>query len=418
MSVTANTDQLSEPAVLAHTKQRLFPEISEGSYVVTDTQFAAETWNAGIPIKPQIHEILSPFNHVELGSGYPDLVGVGSVDPELLAVDRFGQTPPLIAVEAKGYTASGTVDTERGIVQAHDRLSAANVAYMAAPSEAITQTDRVLARNLNVGVLAVSASGSVTLFEAPRVVGNQSTDAASAIRFQASAQGVTDNSFSLNHPKNYLGYPIALAADGDTDALLKQYQIVNATAQARRGASHLNLIDTSLGHARLTPLGKEVVRFAVRQSGSIDAALSEFESWYRSRKRFCELAPAWGELARRVLFAYRGTTLIIEELQQMHTDGFTEPSLTEFVSYLHTLHPTFTIELFIKGTEAARRRVLTPEGNIRRAGLKDGEVYHSPTVFQLKTMLYHAGFLTDRGREPHRLDPQTDVWALCEPITV
>jgi hypothetical protein len=40
----------------------------------------------------------------------------------------------------------------------------------------------------------------------------------------------------------------------------------------------------------------------------------------------------------------------------------------------------------------------------------------SPTVFQLKAMLYHAGILTERGAEPHRLAPTEDVWALRNPV--
>jgi hypothetical protein len=37
-------------------------------------------------------------------------------------------------------------------------------------------------------------------------------------------------------------------------------------------------------------------------------------------------------------------------------------------------------------------------------------------VFQLKTILYHAGVLTESGTEPSNLDPTSDEWALCEPL--
>jgi hypothetical protein len=60
--------------------------------------------------------------------------------------------------------------------------------------------------------------------------------------------------------------------------------------------------------------------------------------------------------------------------------------------------------------------VLSDDGELRVAELADGDVFHSPTVFQLKTILYHAGLLTDRGREPHRLDPNEDTWRLREPL--
>ncbi|WP_255167383.1 hypothetical protein [Natrononativus amylolyticus] len=408
---------LSEPHVLAHTKRRLFPEAdAPGTYAVVDTQFATDRWLETEPIAESVRETLAPFNRVDLGGGYPDLVGVGRLESDLLAVDRLGKTPPLVAVEAKGYTAGGGVDTHRGIVQAYERLHEANAVYLAAPLEAISQTDRTLARELNVGVLGVSAAGQVSALETPRVVGARSTTDANAIRFQASAQGVTDQSFGLNHPKNYLGYPLAHVLEEPTADALAAYRVVGAVDEARRGAAFLGLVaETSTG-PELTPLGREVVRFGVRHHGSARAALETFADWYRSRKRFVELAPAWGELARRVVFAYPATELLVGELEALHADGVAEPTLVDLVEYLHVLHPTFTIELFVRGTEAARRRALDTNGDLRREALADGEIYHSPTVFQLKAMLYHAGILTDRGAEPHRLEPAEDVWALRERV--
>jgi len=41
---------------------------------------------------------------------------------------------------------------------------------------------------------------------------------------------------------------------------------------------------------------------------------------------------------------------------------------------------------------------------------------HSPTVFQLKTMWYHAGILTENGIEPTNFAPPSDEWALREPL--
>ncbi len=117
-----------------------------------------------------------------------------------------------------------------------------------------------------------------------------------------------------------------------------------------------------------------------------------------------------------MLFDYEATELLVHELQSMHEDGFAEPSLVDVVEYLHELHPSFTVELFIRGTDGVRSRVLTEDGELRPAALEDGSVYHSPTVFQLKAMLYHAGILTQRGAEPSRLEPRADIWALREPV--
>lgn len=410
---------LSEPHVLAHAKRRLFPDVDDGdaatsSYVVADTQFSQDEWLPGQPITPDVRDCLAPFNHVEIGGGFPDLVGVRHLESDLLAVERVGDEPPLIAIEAKGY-ASGGVDTELGIVQAYDRLHEANAAYVAAPAAVISDTDRTLARELNVGVLGVDSAGGVEVLETARVVGNRTSSEATALRFQAGAQGVADASFGLNHPKNYLGYPLAHYAAGDTESLLSAYEVVGAVTDARRGAAFLGLIDDG-PRIELTSLGDEVVRFANARYGSVERALEEFENWYRSRKRFVDLAPAWGQLARRIVFEYPATELLVTELQYIHEDGIAEPSLVDVVEYLHQLHPTFTVELFVRGDEAVRSRVLTEDGRLRRTALEDGAVYHSPTVFQLKAMLYHTGILTERGREPNRLEPTADVWALREPV--
>lgn len=303
----ASAVSLTEPAVLAHTKRRLFPN-SAGSntYAVCDTQFAMEEWLSGEPITPEIRERLAPFNHVRVGSGYPDLVGVGTLGDDLLAVERFGDHPPFVAIEAKGYTGAGTVDVERGILQAYDRLHEANAAYVAAPSPAISRSVRTLARELNVGVLGVGSDGAVEPLEVPRVVGNRTSDDATAIRFQATAQGVADGSFGLNHPKNYLAYPLALYHGGDTERMLAK-RVVGAVDDARRGAAFLGLVEERPDRIDLTPLGEEVVRFALERYGSVDAALRAFEDWRGSRTRFCEVAPEWGLLTRRVIWAYPAT---------------------------------------------------------------------------------------------------------------
>lgn len=145
-------------------------------------------------------------------------------------------------------------------------------------------------------------------------------------------------------------------------------------------------------------------------------AIDRIKASKRSRQRFSEEAPEWGLLTRRIVFAYPATQLLVEELQGMHDEDIREPSLVDLVEYLHVLHPSFTVELFLRGTDDVRSRVLTPDGDLLVEEFDDGDVYHAPTVFQLKAMLYHAGILTERGAEPTNLDPTTDVWALREPL--
>lgn len=410
---------LTEPNVLAHTKQALFGADLEDTYVVADTQFAKEKWIRGTNIDSEVKKILSPFNHVRVGSGYPDLVGAcgtDRVEDYILNPDSMTKENALIAVEAKGYTDnSGAVNLEKGITQAHDRLSGANAAYVSAPRKSIGTSTRVMARELNVGVLGVSADGSVTVYEKPRPVGVQRTTSTNAIRFQATAQGVANQYFGLNHPKNYLGYTLAVHSSANTEEAVEEY-VVGAVSDAKKGAEFLGLIDTTGSSETLTSLGKEVIRFAVSKHGSVDIALENFADWKRSRKRFTEVAPQWGLVSRRVVFEYPATELIVEELQRIHDRGNIEPSLKEFVLNLYDNHPSFAVELFISNKEEKRGRVFQDDDTLDAKALESGSVYQPSTTFQLKAMMYHTGILTDTGKEPSNIEPTEDVWQLLETV--
>jgi hypothetical protein len=414
MSATAS---LTEPEVLAHTKRSLFPEDSRDAYVVTDTQFAKDRWVSNREIQEEVKNTLAPFNHVRVGSGYPDLVGVRGTDSLTgYILDGSGMTEAaLLAVEAKGYSGGETVDVETGVMQAHDRLSGANAAYLAAPEEAVSPSVRGMARELNVGVLGVRADGELSVMEKPRPVGVQRSTSTNAIRFQATAQGVADQPFGLNHPKNYLGYVLAVYHPEPTDEVVEEY-VVGAVRDARMGAEFLGLVDTTSADGRLTSLGREVVRFAVSEHGDIESALEEFDGWRRSQKRFTEVAPKWGLVARRVIFEYPATELIVEELQSLHEQGIREPTLKEFVLRLFDSHPSFAVELFVSSKDEKRERVFISEDELDPDVLENGEVYQPSTTFQLKAMMYHTGILTETGAEPSRIDPTEDVWRLLEAV--
>lgn len=76
-----------------------------------------------------------------------------------------------------------------------------------------------------------------------------------------------------------------------------------------------------------------MVRFALHRYGSVDAALTAFEDWQRSRKRFCDVAPEWGLVTRRVVWAYPATQLLVTELQTMHENGIREPASERFSEF-------------------------------------------------------------------------------------
>jgi hypothetical protein len=114
--------------------------------------------------------------------------------PALEVPNADAATTPVTVIEAKGHNSDpSTADVRRGINQAHGHLS-----------------------EVNIGVIGVENRYDATLIEPARVtgVGNFSTTI-DAIRFQATTHQLTEGSFPVNHPKNYLGYALALAANGD-----------------------------------------------------------------------------------------------------------------------------------------------------------------------------------------------------------
>ena len=110
--------------------------------------------------------------------------------------------------------------------------------------------------------------------------------------------------------------------------------------------------------------------------------------------------------------SYPAIALLVDEPQRLHGEGNREPTLRQVVLELFDTQPTFAIERFLRGTNEARERVFADAASLDPEALADGNLYASPTTFQLKAMLYHAGILTERGKEPHRLEPTEDIWAL------
>lgn len=232
----------AEPAVLAAAKEALYPDLNTNSnqYAVTETQFTTATWgNWEIP--DDLRRRLEPYNTLRLASGEPDLLGVGL--PAVGVLNANIATTPVAVIEAKGHNSNPSkADVHTGINQAHGHLSEVNLGYMAAPLQSITDQARALARSLNIGIIGIDNTHAGTLVEPARVtgVGDFSTTI-DAIRFQATTHQLTDGSFPVNHPKNYLGYALALAADGDTDEVYSEYvsqQRIRRSSRCDSSRSH------------------------------------------------------------------------------------------------------------------------------------------------------------------------------------
>ena len=402
---------LAEPAVLAAAKDALYPDIAERDdrYAVTETQFTVDSWG-GWSVPDGIRERLRPYNAIRLHSGEPDLLGVGLPAGEVL--DAAAASAPVVAVEAKGRSKTGSVDVARGIEQAHSRLSEVNLGYVAAPADSVTETTRSLARELNVGVVGVAGTDAATVIEPPRVTGAGAfSTGVEAVRFQARTHRLTDGSFPVNHPKNYLGYALALAAEGDTAATYEEH-VIRLTADGRRGAILLGLVEDG-ARERLTHLGSEVVRFARSRHGSVEAALSAFDEWTGKSTRFTELAPRWAQLARSVTMQYEPTRLIVDALESLHEDGVRPATLPAVVTAACRINRPLAVEVFF--TADGRDDVLARDGTLRRDALHRPAVYKSGLHFQYKAQLYHVGLLTARGTDD-KAAALDDPWALEHPV--
>lgn len=404
--------RLAEPVVLAAAKETLYPDVddTEHTYTVTDTQFATNDWH-GWQIPDDVRTRLQPMNPVRLESGEPDLLGVGTPAGNILNDDAA--TTPVVAVEAKGNRENAEADIKKGIEQAHSRLSEVNAGFVAAPATTVTETARAFARDLNIGIIGVESSGDGVFVEPARVVGagDFSTEI-DAIRFQASTHHLTDGSFPVNHPKNYLGYALAVAADGPTDELYSDYVISQVTG-GRRGAQLLELVEVRPNGTHLTQRGAEVARIASQWHGSPEAALREFDAWWGSSTRFIELAPEWAQLARSVVMQYPPAQLIVESLEGLHSDGVRPVTLQYLVEEAFELNRTLAIETFF--AQGQRETVLTRDGDLNTDGLRDPAVYKSGSYFQFKAQLFHVGLITDRGTDDG-WEALYDEWALEEPV--
>jgi len=388
---------LAEPTVLAAAKDTLYPDIdtSPDQYAVTETQFTQSTWG-GWTIPDALRDRLAPYNTIQLNAGEPDLLGVGTPATDVLNGDAA--TTPVTVIEAKGHNADpAAADVARGISQAHAHLPEVNLGYVAAPAPSITDTARAQARSLNIGVIAVEDTDSARVVEPARVTGaGEFSTTIDAVRLQATTHRLTDGSFPVNHPKNYLGYALALAADDDTKAVYTD-NVINAIAGGRRGAILLTLVDDQPNGDSLTHLGAEVVRFAREQHGSVTAALEVFDSWTGRSTRFTDLAPRWAQLARSVAIQYDPTRLIVESLERLHQHGVREATIADVALEATRINQPLAVEVFF--TRDRRAEVLTADGEINEVVLGDPTIYKSGIHFQFKYQLYHIGILTTGGTD-------------------
>lgn len=208
----------------------------------------------------------------------------------------------------------------------------------------------------------------------------------------------TPPTFRYNHPKNYFGVPIAIAAPGDAGGLIAAY-IVRGAGAARQGAEQLQLItaDETLTHS-----GQRVVDHAETAYRDLRTALEQFAEWQGTTTRFIELDDGvWAEIAPEIVVQHPVVADLVRLLDTAETP-LTLPELTH--TYLQAA-PETARQVFV------RESFDYPDTAAESAdALYEAEVYRSAVTCQLKTIMYHAGLVTEPGADSSHLIPEIDVW--------
>ena len=284
---------LIEPTVLAAAKNFLLPSDGERGFAVVDAQFKVDRWGE-LPVDKETRSRLEPINALQMAGGNPDAILAppkpatyrGDIEDTVTAL-------PLGVIEAKGETKHNDQNTTRvAITQAHGHLGEANVGFAAVPKGYISENDRSLARELNIGLLAVD-EGRVEVVERSRLVGTETTPTAETVRFHAQLGGTAVESLKKNHPKNALGYALAIQHPRDTGTVFREY-VIRSVSDARLDAMALGLVTKSVDGPQLSPSGREAVRTVRYHHDGLEPALEQIDSLTGSSKRFIDECPVMG----------------------------------------------------------------------------------------------------------------------------
>jgi hypothetical protein len=220
-----------------------------------------------------------------------------------------------------------------------------------------------------------------------------------------------------NHPKNGLGYTLAVAKTDAPDDLFEEH-VIRSVGDARHDATVLGLIRDDGGDPELTRRGREAVRTVGSHHGGILPALRAIGEQTGRSARFITELPVMGTVVRHALLQSDPTRLLVATLDRLAGRGRRRPSLVTVATALAEADPNVAVELFVTNDRRGDVLLDTPDGTrIQEAAFEEAAVYATNTTFQYKATLYHVGLLTERGVDTKsELDPRTDVWALDRPM--
>lgn len=231
------------------------------------------------------------------------------------------------------------------------------------------------------------------------------------------------SSYQFNHPKNYIGYVLALGlADSrdEADRMTEDY-VTGGPDMARRGAQNMGLVTherNGQGHTySLTERGEWLYNEAPDrfEERTVIEVLEQFDTMRGARKRFVDVFPAFGEIAPDIIQGDPAVARLVTLLDEIHNikRSFGEYAVKtdELYGSIEEQDREFATKLLIRDNDRVRKNI---NSHVLTTGeLEDGTaIYRSPTTYQLKNLCWHMGVLQSKGTQATDLVPRELEWSL------
>lgn len=225
--------------------------------------------------------------------------------------------------------------------------------------------------------------------------------------------------YSFNHPKNYLGYAVALAHTRDAesaDQLTEEY-VVGAPNMARRGAENLDLVSDG----KLTERGEwacSELRERLVDGEDCLEVLEVFDELKGARKRFVEQFPELRPIGPHIAMGDPTVARLANCLRETHKgrQGEDVPYAVSTISLFFELHvrdEEFATEFLLHDHPTIRCASKGDDLIALQEGTLDGvTTYRSATTYQLHNLLWHLGVVWTKGKQAKDVSPHEDIWAL------
>jgi len=327
-----------------------------------------------------------------------------ALHPDLVGQLSDGET--LFAVEAKGST-----DIIKGLAQAEMYQAGFHYSFLAAEAAALTPSHIKFACRKNIGIIAVS--DTVTIAHTPEAqMPFRDPYRFIAQQMETVVQVTTGQTFYYNAPTHYLVWAILLEPNttysiGSLPEALAGYPMPKDWRSALRGAQKLKLVIISGKQVRLTPVGA-AIKVLLPDSIPIWADTHQKAGAKGTRQTLAQQNPRAAAALRLLLLDDPMVRLIIEGLSRLG-QAVTFHELAIMCDSLdHARTPIF----FLNPNSADK--IIDDKGRIRW-DIVTKDDYRSTNFYQFKSILRHAGILSDQslgGPSTKDYKPDQDIWEL------